>query len=234
MIIFYCTDIADDIAVLRDEEARHCSKVLRRRVGDELRFTDGMGYFYDSKILEITRNECKLLIKEKFEGDSLDYNLTIAVSPVKNMTRFEWFVEKAVEIGVTNIVPLICERTEKRNIKEKRLNNILISASKQSLKANFPLLQSPVFYSDFIESVTGKEAFIAHLNDYSKYLGKVVKPKSEIIVLVGPEGDFTENELNTAFNNGVKPVSLGSSRLRTETAAMVSCQIVNTINEISK
>ncbi len=233
MIIFYSNEIIDNIAILKEDEARHCSKVLRKRVGDRLRLTDGKGRFYDAEVIGITKDECKLLVKDKWDGDVLDYKLTIGISLVKNISRFEWFVEKAVEIGISRIVPLICERTEKRNIKEKRLSNILISASKQSLKAKFPYLDSPIKFKDFLDSNESKEVYIAHLNDYSEYLGKLIKPKSEIIVLIGPEGDFTKKELEYAFSKGVKPVTLGSSRLRTETAGVVSCQIVNTINEIT-
>lgn len=235
MIIFYSNEIRDDVAILNNEEARHCFKVLRKKTGDKIRFTDGLGWFYDSIITEIDKKECKLKIENRWEVAKRDYNLTIAISPVKNTSRFEWFLEKAVEIGVDRIIPISCKRTEKRNIKETRLNSIIISACKQSLKAKFPILNPMISFEEYIESITESETvYIAHLNDYSEYLGKVVKPIGNINIIIGPEGDFTEEELKFAFSRGVKPVSLGSSRLRTETAGVVSCQIVNTVNEINK
>ncbi len=233
MIIFYTKDIVENIAILKDEEARHCSKVLRHRVGDIIVFIDGEGKFYESKLIDISKKECKLKIFKDWEGYKPDYELTIAISLVKNTARFDWFLEKVVEIGVTEIVPLICERTQKRNIKEKRMENIIISASKQSLKSSFPELHKPLKYKDFVKDLKGESAFIAHLNDYSEYFGEIVAPRSKITIIIGPEGDFTEEELSFAFDNGLKPVTLGKSRLRTETAGVVSCQIINTINEIS-
>ncbi len=233
MIIFYTEDIIEDIAILKDEEARHCTKVLRHRVGDNIEFTDGKGKFYEAQLIDIIKKECKLKILKERIGDKPDFDLIIAISLVKNTARFDWFLEKVVEIGVTEIVPLICERTQKRSIKEKRLENIIISASKQSLKASFPKLHLPIKYKDFVMTLKGASAFIAHLNDYSEYLGKIVPAKNKITIIIGPEGDFTEEELDFAFEYGLKPVTLGKSRLRTETAGVVSCQIVNTINEIS-
>jgi 16S rRNA (uracil1498-N3)-methyltransferase len=231
MIIFYSKNITNNVALLIEDEARHCAKVLRKRVGEQVRFTDGLGYFYNGEITNISKNECELSILNKWKGEELNYKLTIAISLVKNQSRFEWFLEKAVEIGVDRIIPIICKRTEKRNIKEKRLENILISASKQSLKAKFPILESPILFNDLIED-NNDSIFIAHLNDDAVYLGKAIKPKESYTILIGPEGDFTEEELKIAFNNGIKPVTLGTSRLRTETAGIVACQIINTINEL--
>ena len=233
MIIFYSSDINDQTAYLKDEEARHCSKVLRKRVGDIIVFTDGIGFFYEGTISTISKTECVVNIIKKWEGTKHDYSLTIAISPTKNQARIEWFLEKVVEIGIDRIVPLICKRTEKKNLKSKRLDNILISASKQSLKAHFPVLDQPTTFEDFIKLYSSSKTYIAHLNKETKYLGSIIQPSHSAIILIGPEGDFTDEELKMAFNNGIFPVTLGSSRLRTETAGVVACQIVNTINELA-
>lgn len=232
MIIFYSNDIQGDTAILKNEEARHCSKVLRKRVGESIVFTDGNGFFYEGTISNISKTECEISVSKKWEGNKHDYSLTVAISPTKNQARIEWFLEKVVEIGINRIVPLICKRTEKKNLKSKRLDNILISASKQSLKAHFPILEEPMSFEEFIKSHSSTKTYIAHLNKETKYLGKIIQSNSSVTVLIGPEGDFTEEELKMAFNNGVIPVTLGRSRLRTETAGVVACQIVNTINEL--
>lgn len=233
MIIFYTTEINDQNAYFRDEEARHCSKVLRKRVGDIIVFTDGLGFFYEGTILNISKTECVVDIKKKWEVPKHNYSLTIAISPTKNQARIEWFLEKVVEIGIDRIIPLICKRTEKRNLKRKRLDNILISASKQSLKAHFPVLDKAITFEDFIKSQTSSQTYIAHLNKETKYLGRVIQPSNSVIILIGPEGDFTDEELKMAFDHNISPVTLGNSRLRTETAGVVACQIVNTINELA-
>jgi len=232
MIVFYSQNIHGELAHLYEEEARHCMKVLRKRVGDKIFFTDGLGYFYNGVIESLSKSECSIRILDSKKNIGLPYNLTIAISPIKNPSRYEWFVEKSVEIGVNKIVPLLCDRTEKKNIKQKRLENIIVSASKQSLKANFPILTEPISFNDFVEKVNVKNTYLAHLLDDTEYLGKVIKPKSEIIIMIGPEGDFSTKEITIAVNLGIKTVSLGTSRLRTETAGIVSCHIVNMVNEM--
>jgi len=234
MIIFFAKEIQGDHAFLIDDEARHCSKVLRKRTGDIIAFTDGKGYFYKGQLLNVSKDKCKIAILEKNKADEKPYKLSIAISPVKNPARFEWFVEKAVEIGVDSIIPLICKRTEKKNIKTSRIQNIIISASKQSLKAKFPALNPPVSFDEFISNVDPQNTFLAHLNEDSVYLGKIEKPEDEIVLLIGPEGDFADEEISKAIDLGIKPVTLGSSRLRTETAGVVACQIINTVYELEK
>ena len=171
---------------------------------------------------------------EKKKVEEKPYKLSIAISPLKNPARFDWFVEKAVEIGIDSITPLICQRTEKKNIKAARINNIIISASKQSLKAKFPVLNSSVSFNEFIENTNPENTFLAHLNKKSVYLGKIDMHENEVVLLIGPEGDFTDEEISIAMQSGIKTVTLGSSRLRTETAGVVACQIINTVYEMGK
>ena len=234
MIIFFTQEINENKAYLTADEARHCYKVLRKKVGDIIDFTDGEGYFYKGKLIDVQKDKCQLEILEKNKAVSPSYNLTVAISPVKNPSRFEWFVEKAVEIGINTIVPLICKRTEKPHIKTSRLQKIIVSASKQSLKPEFAKLSAPVSFEQFIDQIDPSTAYMAHLSDDAKYLGKMIKPKSSATILIGPEGDFTEKEIEKALSAGIKPVTLGSYRLRTETAGVAACQIVNTINEMAK
>ena len=203
MIIFYTEQIDGDKALLTGDEAGHCSRVLRKREGDNITFIDGNGYFYESEITAIRKTECDLEIIRKWEQDRKNYSLTIAISPVKSPARFEWFVEKAVETGVDVIIPVICERTEKMSIKDSRLQGIIIAASKQTLKAKFTVLQKVIPYKELINSVATEQAFIPHLNDKTEYLGKIIKPHSSYTVLIGPEGDFTDQEVKMAIQKGI-------------------------------
>ena len=232
MIIFYAQNINDNTALITGEDMRHCSKVLRKRPGDTIILIDGEGWFYEATITGMERDYCQASINRKWKGYERPYKLEIAISPVKNPSRFEWFVEKAVEIGVDTIVPLICSRTEKRNVKMQRLKNIVISASKQSLKAKFALIKEPLEYGNYLSRVGSDGTFIAHLNENTGYFGKMIVPRADVTILIGPEGDFTPEEIKAALDKGIKPVSLGASRLRTETAGIVACQIVNTVNEL--
>jgi 16S rRNA (uracil1498-N3)-methyltransferase len=234
MIIFFAGEIQDNRALLLGDEARHCSKVLRKRVGDNVMFTDGKGFFYKGQIVNADKNNCEISILEKEKAEELPYKLSIAISPVKNPARFEWFVEKAVEIGIDSIIPLICKRTEKKNIKTARIENIIISASKQSLKAKFPVLKQPVAFNDFLESINPRNTFLAHLDKDAVYLGKIASHGDEIVLLIGPEGDFTTEEISKALGIGIRTVTLGSTRLRTETAGVVVCQLINTVYEMEK
>jgi len=232
MIIFYTENIENNIAIFEDQEAVHCSKVLRKRVGDKVVFTDGKGFFYEGIVNEINRKSCSVNISKKEPGNKLPYNLTIAISPTKNISRYEWFLEKAVEIGVSKIVPIITERTQRNKFKQDRLQNIINSASKQSLKATFPDLCEKQNFKDYITSLDPDNTFLAHLMPKSIFLGKAIKSKLNYTILIGPEGDFTKDEIDFCLNKGIKAVTLGSSRLRTETAGVVATQIISTVNEL--
>lgn len=231
MIIFHTDQIDNKRGILYGDEANHCSKVLRKKTGDVITVIDGMGFFYEAKLISVNKNECDIEVLRSWQQIQPEYKIQIAISPLKSVPRFEWFIEKAVEIGIDSVVPLICERTEKVNLKMSRLQNIVIAASKQTLKAKFTKIIEPVRFDDYIQSCFADQVFIPHLNNETEYLGKLVKNGHSYSVLIGPEGDFSETEVSNAISNGIIPSSLGEHRLRTETAGIVAGQIINTIME---
>ncbi|MGE5355987.1 MAG: RsmE family RNA methyltransferase [Deltaproteobacteria bacterium] len=234
MIVFYTNIIKGDFASLIGDEANHCARVLRKRAGDHINFIDGKGFFYESKLISVNKNICELEIIRKQEQYQPDYKIHIAISPLKSLPRFEWFIEKAVETGIDRVIPIICERTEKSSIRMNRLQNIVISASKQTLKAKFTVIDDPMNFNEVLDNYKTDQAFIPHLNEKTEFLGKMIRPSGSYLVFIGPEGDFTEDEVSIAISKGIIPASLGNNRLRTETAGIAAAQIVATINEISR
>ncbi len=232
MHLFHISDINDNIAQLNIEEARHCVQVLRKRVGDSLDLVDGQGFFYKGEIIEISRKSCLVRILSKKEQLKHNPDLKIAIAPTKNIDRLEWFLEKATEIGIDEIVPILCTRSERKRIREDRLQKILLSAMKQSLKAYLPVLHELVDFKTFIqEDHPEKQKFIAYCNDDQLlHLKNVCKKGESCLILIGPEGDFTPEEIAIAKENGFRGISLGESRLRTETAGLLSCTIFNLVN----
>ncbi len=232
MHLFHISDINDNIAQLSIEEARHCVQVLRKRVGDNLDLVDGQGFFYKGEIIEISRKSCLVRILSKKEQLKHNPDLKIAIAPTKNIDRLEWFLEKATEIGIDEIVPILCTRSERKRIREDRLQKILLSAMKQSLKAYLPVLHELVDFKTFIqEDHPEKQKFIAYCNDDQLlHLKNVCKKGESCLILIGPEGDFTPEEIAIAKENGFRGISLGESRLRTETAGLLSCTIFNLVN----
>lgn len=228
MNVFYAPLLATSNE-LPDEEAGHCLRVLRRGVGDELMLTDGKGCFYKAEITAATSKRCQFRIIETLPQPALwQGRLHLAVAPTKNMDRMEWLVEKATEIGVDEISFLNCRYSERRIIKTERIEKIVVSAMKQSLKARLPIINEMVDFSAFMAKNGASQCFIAHCREDEKvYLRDVMQPALDTLVLIGPEGDFSEEEVRMALENGFQPVSLGPSRLRTETAALVA---VNTFN----
>lgn len=236
MRLFYDPEISGDFHVLNEEESKHCTKVLRLGNGDEIYLTDGKGNMYKTEIMELHQKKTILKILETFpEYGKKSYSLQIAIAPTKNTDRLEWFIEKATEIGIDEISPVICKNSERKFIKPDRLNRIAEAAMKQSYKAYHPIINEQTDFVKFIkQSLNYEQKFIAHCEDeYEKiYLGKILKKNSSAIVLIGPEGDFNPQEIELAKAAGFIPVSLGESRLRTETAGVVACGIVSVINEI--
>ena len=234
MQIFYAPDISGNDYILDENESRHCIRVLRMTRGDKLKLVDGKGTLYEGFISDPDPAQCEITITaitRNFEKRS--YRLHIAISPIKNQERFEWFVEKSVEIGVDEITPVICRNTEKPGIKRDRINNIIISAMKQSIKAFIPVLNDPVAFGEFIGSDPSGIKMIAHcspLYERSK-IDQVYEKDRDAVILIGPEGDFTGDELSLAFKNGFKSVHFGTSRLRTETAGIAACHSVYFINQ---
>lgn len=233
MQLFYLPELEKNskTAFFSKDESKHIFKALRKKTGDILSITNGKHLMFDGKIKSISKTSCEIQILNCIEKDKLNYSLHIAISSLKSSERFEWFLEKASEIGITEISPIICERSEKKHINVQRLNKVLVAAMKQSLKCHLPVLNQLISLKEFLKIKSNEELFIAHCNDSKKQLLlKSIKPKSKITILIGPEGDFTELEIEHALKSGFKPVSLGNSRFRAETAAIVASHIVSIIN----
>ena len=226
MQLFYCKDLQKSLEI-SEEESRHITKVLRLKDEDHLSFTDGEGGLFEVKIIDSKSKKCKIEIIRKQKRGSHPYYLHIAISPTKNMQRFEWFLEKATEIGIDEITPIICEKSERKKVKLDRCYRILVSAIKQSLKYHLPKLNDPIYFSDFIAKRFKGDKFIAYCKSNENSGLKNQTLDKRILILIGTEGDFTENEVSKALGYNFKDVSLGESRLRTETAGVFA---VNTIS----
>jgi 16S rRNA (uracil1498-N3)-methyltransferase len=217
---------------LGSEESLHCIKVLRMRTGETLHLTDGFGNLYEGQILAQDLKSCPVMITSvTHDYGKRPFRLHIAVAPTKNIARFEWFLEKATEIGVDEITPLICEHSERVQIRIDRLQKIILSAAKQSLKTYLPVLHEPVKFNDFIRLNHPASRFVAYVEEHQPLHLKSAYQNGDCAVLIGPEGDFSKKEIEAAFQQGFEPVNLGPSRLRTETAAIVACHIINIVNE---
>ncbi|MEJ5994144.1 16S rRNA (uracil(1498)-N(3))-methyltransferase [Pedobacter sp. Du54] len=233
MHIFYTPELSSDTFILNEEESRHCSKVLRLGLSDVVHLIDGKGGLFEAEITAITKKNVQLkVIGKQHNFGKRNHHLHIAIAPTKNIDRLEWFLEKATEIGIDEITPLICDRSERKVIKEERLDKVITSAVKQSLTAYHPQLNQAITFSDFMKQEFVGECLIAHCMDDSskKFINEVVSKHQSYLILIGPEGDFSAAELNSALQNGFKPVTLGTTRLRTETAALAACFEVNFLN----
>ena len=214
------------------EESKHIVKVLRKNVGDILHITNGEGWLFTAEIAIPNINKCLANIVSKTFQPKHDYNLHLAVAPTKMNDRFEWFLEKATEIGIDTITPIICDHSERKIIKPDRFEKILQSAMKQSLNCYLPKLNEAINFKDFLNQNFYGDIFMAHCEETDrKSLKQELKPKKNITILIGPEGDFSSKEIEMAIKNKFIPVTLGTTRLRTETAAIVACHSVAFINE---
>ncbi|MFP4620462.1 MAG: 16S rRNA (uracil(1498)-N(3))-methyltransferase [Bacteroidales bacterium] len=233
MHLFYSPDLKERSYLLSPEDSRHCIKVLRLKKGDHIHLTDGRGGLYKARILEEDARNCKVEVVEKLHGyEERPFYLHIAIAPTKNIKRFEWFLEKSTEIGVDEITPLVCFHSERRQLKGERSKRIITSALKQSLKTYHPTLNEMVNYSEFFYSSFRGSKFIACCgNVYSGHLKNLYSAGDDATIVIGPEGDFSEGEIKKAQANGFIPVSLGNSRLRTETAGIMACSIIKLLNE---
>jgi 16S rRNA (uracil1498-N3)-methyltransferase len=231
---FYTEPVAaaQSIVVLNEENSKHAVQVLRMENGEQLKLTDGLGNLYTAEISDAHKKKCTVNILERNFEDAPATRVSIAVSPIKNNSRFEWFLEKATEIGVTEIIPLLCSRTEKQHFRYDRMNGILISALLQSQQVWLPKLHEPVKYEKYIDSLGNKvvQKFIAHCEADQKTslrdLLSTNQPINQSTILIGPEGDFTKEEIALALQNNFVPVALGDTRLRTETAALVAATLL--------
>ncbi len=235
MQLFYNPDINEQTKQLSfsKDESKHIVKVLRKAVGDKLQLTNGKGWLFKAEILISDIKNCVAAITSKTFQEKSNYQLHLAVAPTKMNDRYEWFLEKATEIGIDAITPIICDHSERKFIKSDRFEKILQSAMKQSLHVYIPKLNEPMLFEAFIKKEFNGQKFIAHCEETERKSLKIaLQPNQNVTILIGPEGDFSTREIEWAINSGFLPVTLGTTRLRTETAAIVACHTVAILNEL--
>ena len=234
MQLFYNPDLnksTEQFSFPKDE-SKHITKVLRKNEGDILYITNGKGWLFEAQISVANVKNCIATINSKTFQQQKEYKLHLAVAPTKMNDRYEWFLEKAVEIGIDTITPIICDHSERKVIKQERFNKILQSAMKQSLHCYLPKLNDAISFNDFIKQEFSGQCYIAHCEELDKKsLKQKLVPKQDITILIGPEGDFSVKEIQMALQHNFIPVTLGETRLRTETAAIVACHSVAYTNE---
>lgn len=219
------------VLYLDQDESRHAVKVLRKNSGDKIRLTDGQGMFYDATITVADPLRCTFDVNARIPEPRRNFAIHIAISPTKNPDRIEWFVEKSVELGIDEITLLKCYHTERQIVKLERLQKMAISAMKQSLKATLPIIHPLINFGNIVLASGSAQKYIAHVDNANQvHLKDIVKVGSTYLVLIGPEGDFSDEEIELAEANAFRKVSLGVSRLRTETAGLAACHILNLAN----
>lgn len=227
--IFYTsnTPSQNEHITLEEDSSRHIVQVLRMKAGEQLQLTDGLGSLLTAEIVSEHKKATQVWVLSAVKQPPLTPVVSIAISPIKNTSRFEWFLEKATEIGVNEIIPLVCERTEKQHFRADRMKNILVSALLQSRQVWLPRLHEPLGFRKAVEQLASQQKFIAHcLEDQKENLRDHVRRQADALILIGPEGDFTKEEIDLALRHGYSPVSLGNTRLRTETAGMVAAAVL--------
>ena len=232
MQLFFNKDIttSDKKFVFDKIESKHIVRVLRKEVGDIINITNGQGYLFQAEVVEANVKKCVInVISFEKKEINRNYSIHIAIAPTKSNERFEWFLEKATEIGIDEITPVFCDNSERKVLKTERLHKIIEAAAKQSLKFNFPKLNEPIQFESFITNPLNGAKFIAHCdkNDIKTSLKKLKLIEGTITILIGPEGDFSPREINTAKEKEFKPITLGESRLRTETAGIVAVHTIS-------
>jgi len=236
MQLFFNSELSQDKDQIQfsKEESKHIAKVLRKSIGDTLYITNGKGVLFTSKIITADKKNCIANIISSEIKPKSTYNLHLAVAPTKINNRYEWFLEKATEIGIDSITPIFCDNSERRIIKAERYEKILLSAMKQSLSCYLPILNKAINYKGFLDQKHQGALFIAHCGKETnrKSLKQELKTKQDITILIGPEGDFSTKEIELAIQSNFVPVTLGETRLRTETAAIIACHSAALINEL--
>ena len=233
MQLFYNSEINvnDNDLIISDSEHHHITKVLRKKINNKVFLTNGKGYLFETVISEINSKHTHLNIINSNKKPPMDYSLNIAIAPTKKIDRFEWFLEKVIEIGVSSVTPLICKYNERKSLNYARLNKIALSAMKQSLQTYLPKIEPIVTIKEYIESNQCKQKYIAHCKNSKKaHLSKIIKRKTNSSIIIGPEGGFTDDEISLAMEYNFIPVSLGNNRLRTETAGITSCHTFSDVN----
>lgn len=232
MQLFFAPGLEGDYYHLEEQESRHIIKVLRMKAGDVIHLTDGKGNLCIAELINEDPRHCEVRITDKHIAyGKRPYYFHIAIAPTKNINRYEWFLEKATEIGIDEITPLICQRSERKAVKTERLNKVITAAMKQSVKAYHPILNESVKFKDFIGMEHSGEKFVAYVEEGEHPpLQSLYSPGEDAVILIGPEGDFSPEEINQAVDKGFQTVSLGNSRLRTETAGLVAVHSLAFIN----
>ncbi len=235
--MFYQPDILQTLC-LSEEESQHCVQVLRANIGDQIEITDGKGTLYTAQITNPHRKHCQVQIVGEEHPEPLHLGrVHIAIAPTKNIDRLEWMIEKCTEMGVDEITPIVCRYSERKVVNEERLNRIMVAAAKQSLKVTYPVLHPLTTFADLVASVQADDKLIAHCeggyaaNQQKHALSQCLTRGHSVVILIGPEGDFSSEEIALALEQGYQPVSLGKARLRTETAGLVACHTAILINE---
>ncbi|MEH6538041.1 MAG: 16S rRNA (uracil(1498)-N(3))-methyltransferase [Psychroserpens sp.] len=234
MQLFYNKDLTENDSEIRfsKEESKHIVKVLRKSAGDTLHITNGKGWLFSAEITLADIKNCIAIIKTSELQSKRGYKLHLAVAPTKMNDRYEWFLEKATEIGIDTITPIFCDNSERKVIKADRFEKILQSAMKQSLNCYLPKLNNAITFKEFIDQSFEGQTFIAHCEETDKKsLKQKLKANQDVTILIGPEGDFSTKEIEQAAQQNFSPVALGETRLRTETAAIVACHSVAYSNE---
>jgi len=214
---------------LGEETSKHCVQVLRMKQGEQLQLTDGKGNLYTTTLISPDKKHATVQVNEQLQQPAHERKLAIGISLLKNASRFEWFLEKATEIGASEIIPLLCHRTERQHFRYDRMNNILIAAMLQSQQSWLPFLHEPVNVASYIEAGIASQKLIAHCEENIKTPVQQVPLTNNVAILIGPEGDFTPEEIALATGLGFQPVSLGDTRLRTETAGIVAATLIMNI-----
>lgn len=236
MQLFYNPDIDETTESFSfdKEESRHIIKVLRKKDSDILHVTNGLGFLFETEITLASDNKCTVQVLSVKKSDEPKFRLHLAVAPTKMNDRFEWFLEKATEIGIHEITPVFCDRSERKAINPERFEKIILSAMKQSNETFLPKLNPAVSFKEFIKQKNEGLNLIAHCEETDKKsLKEILRPNENVTMLIGPEGDFSEKEIALALENNFQPVTLGNTRLRTETAAIVACHSIVFFNEIT-
>ncbi|MBW6497568.1 MAG: 16S rRNA (uracil(1498)-N(3))-methyltransferase [Bacteroidales bacterium] len=231
MHVFYSPITDGPMLILSEEESHHAVKVLRLRPGQQIVVTDGLGKWIEGELAETNARTCVVNISRRSEQPPRPFRLHMAVAPTKNIDRFEWFLEKATECGIDEITPVFCENSERHVIKAERLEKVLVAAMKQSMRAYLPILNPAMKLKDFLKQEVKGSRIIAHCgNGARNILQNVYEQGQDTVVLIGPEGDFSETEVNISLEAGYAPITLGQHRLRTETAALALCINLNFVN----
>ncbi|WMX14558.1 MULTISPECIES: 16S rRNA (uracil(1498)-N(3))-methyltransferase [unclassified Aureispira] len=234
MQLFYAHQVEGTTAFLDQEETRHCIKTLRKNIHDVISLTDGLGNMYEGKIVDFNKKSCTIQIIQRIETtDQRNFRLHLAIAPTKNISRLEWFLEKTTELGIDEITFILCQRSERKNIRLDRLEKVVLAAAKQSLKSIFPKINDLTKFKDFLPAANNATfKGIAHCNTPNlPHLKKVLNPNvKEVLLLIGPEGDFSEEEVAWAKDSGFEEIGLGTSRLRTETAGIAACHTVHLLH----